>query len=47
MCRSVQIDVRRRRCLTEGGVATTGAQLLAQVMATDVGRRVLTLKTLN
>ena len=38
--RSVQIDVRRRRSLTEGDVATTGAQLLAQVMASDVGRRV-------
>ena len=25
--------------MTEGGVATTGAQLLAQVMASDVGRR--------
>jgi len=31
--------VRRRRCLTDGDVATTGAQLLAQVMVSDVGRR--------
>jgi hypothetical protein len=38
LCRSVQIDVRKRRCLTEGGVATTEAQLLAQVMASDVSR---------